>query len=214
MLAPMIVDMNRLHGVVLRDGATRNTLLKSHMQMMHAEASNIGMVEQSALVQGTAALLAACLGPSLEARESNVSSAAMTTLQLIRRAIDSRLDDFQLGPEQLAQQFGLSRASIYRLFEPLGGVRSYIQQRRLMHAYQIISNPAHFEESIASIAAKIGFSESTAFSRAFRSLYHMTPSDVRAAAKSGFQLKPSGTKSGEESFSMLNRWLLGLDANG
>jgi AraC-like DNA-binding protein len=108
----------------------------------------------------------------------------------------------------------LSRASIYRLFEPIGGVRSYIQQRRLMHAYQIISNPSHFEEGIASIAAKLGFTESTAFSRAFRSLYHMTPSDVRAAAKSGFQLAPEGAKSGDASFQMLNRWLLGLDANG
>ncbi len=89
-----------------------------------------------------------------------------------------------------------------------------LQQRRLMHAYALISNPSHFEESIASIGAKTGFSKSTAFSRAFRELYKMTPSDVREAAKSGFQMAPNPAEPGEASFNMLNRWLLGLDANG
>jgi AraC-like DNA-binding protein len=214
LLTPLIVDMGRLHGVVLRDGEPRNILLRSHMELMHSAAAKIGMAEQTALVQGTAALFAACVGPSLEGRTGGASNAAMTTLQSIRRFIDSRLDDLEMGPESLAEQFALSRASIYRLFEPLGGVRSYIQQRRLMHAYQIISNPSHFDESIASIAGKLGFAESTAFSRAFRGLYHMTPSDVRAAAKSGFQSPKQGEPSLDGSYMMLNRWLLGLDANG
>lgn len=213
-LTPMIVAMDRLHGLILRDGEPRNILLKSHMQLLHAEADHIGVAEQSAVVQGTAALLAACLGPSLEAREGTVPPESMTTLQLMRRAIDSRLDDPQLGPGTLAAQFGKSRASIYRLFEPLGGVRAYIQQRRLMHAYQLISNPSHFGQGIGAIVGKLGFKDNAAFSRAFRNLYRMTPSDVRAAAKSGFAISPQGQPSGEASFAMLNRWLLGLDANG
>ena len=89
MIAPMIVDMDRLHGLILRNGEPRNVLLKSHMQMMHVEAPNIGVAEQSAVVQGTAALLAACLGPSLASRVAPTATESMTTLQLIRRAIRS-----------------------------------------------------------------------------------------------------------------------------
>jgi len=213
LLSPLIVGMDRLHGVILRDGEPRNTFLKSHLQIVLAAAAQIGLAEQTAVVRGTAALVAACVAPSLEGRDGSTSGEAMTTLHLIRRAIDSRLDDKHLGPNELAKQFGLSRASIYRLFEPLGGVRSYIQQRRLMHAYQLISNPSHFDESIASIAAKLGFGESTAFSRAFRNLYRMTPSDVRAAAKTGFQSAPENAASGDASFNMVKRWLLGLNTN-
>ncbi len=214
LIAPMVLDMEGLHGLILRNGAPRNNLLKSHMQMMHAEAANIGVTEQSAIVQGTAALLAACLGPSIPPQDLSVSGDAITTLQLIRRAIDRRLDDLQMDPESLAKQFGLSRASIYRLFEPLGGVRAYIQQRRLMHAYQLITSPSHFDEPIGAIGGQFGFTTATAFSRAFRNLYKMTPSDIRAAAKSGFMSAHDAPQSGDASFWMLNRWLLGLDANG
>lgn len=214
LLEPMIVGMDRVHGVVLREGEPRNALMKSHLQMMYAEAPHIGMADQTAVVQGTAALLAACVAPSLEGRGGPSPSEAVTTLHLIRRAIDNRLDDRDLEPEKLAKQFGLSRASIYRLFEPLGGVRSYIQQRRLMRAYQLLSSPSHFDESIAAIATKVGFSESTTFSRAFRNLYRMAPSDVRAAAKKGFQSPSQDGQNGNVPSSMISRWLLGLDANG
>lgn len=211
LLEPLIVGMERLHGVILRDGEPRNLLLKSHLQMVLAAATRLSLAEQTAIVRGTAALVAACVAPSLEGRNGAASGDAMTTLHLIRRAIDSRLDDPQMGPESLARQFGLSRASIYRLFEPLGGVRSYIQQRRLMHAYQLISNPSHFDESIASIAAKVGFGDNTTFSRAFRNLYRMTPSDVRAAARGG---SPPHPEDDNASFNKVSRWLLGLDVNG
>ncbi|WP_232630429.1 helix-turn-helix domain-containing protein [Methylobacterium sp. Leaf118] len=214
MIAPMVIDMEKLHGLIIRNGESRNALLKSHMLMLHAEAPNIGVAEQSAVVQGTAALLAACLGPSLASREIAPSTEPLSTLQLIRRAIDSRLSDVELGPVSLAKQFGLSRASVYRLFEPLGGIRAYIQQRRLMHAYQLLTNPSHVDEQISAIARQVGFAQSTAFSRAFRSLYKMTPSDVRAVAQSGFISAHDEPRSGDASFWMLNRWLLGLDANG
>jgi AraC-like DNA-binding protein len=73
----------------------------------------------------------------------------------------------------------MSRATLYRVFEQLGGVRRYIQQRRLKGAYQRLTDPVHASERIGTIAAGFGFGNDSAFSRAFRETYGMSPTNLR-----------------------------------
>ncbi len=96
------------------------------------------------------------------------------------------------------------------MFEPLGGVRNYIQQRRLTRAYQTICDPAHARERVSAISARYGFTNDSVFSRAFRDAYGMSPSDMRATAQAGYADAIDAPLTDDGSYWAVNRWLLGL----
>lgn len=52
--------------------------------------------------------------------------------------IEQHIGEAELGTESLQQAFGLSRASLYRLFQSRGGVASYIREQRLCAAYRYL----------------------------------------------------------------------------
>jgi len=95
----------------------------------------------------------------------------------IRRYIEQHIALPDLGPDHLCKMFGLSRASLYRLFEPIGGVTDYIRTRRLRTALRMLANDG--KRTIGEIAYACGFADTSAFSRAFRNHFGMSPSEVR-----------------------------------
>ena len=105
----------------------------------------------------------------------------------------------------LAERFSMSRATLYRLFEDFGGVRHYIQMRRLLQAYRSLARMREGDR-IGAIALRFGFSDQAAFSRAFRAAYGLSPREVATIAR-GRDLPPPQTSLG---FLKLNRWLVGL----
>ena len=85
----------------------------------------------------------------------------------------------------IAKRFGLSRAALYRLFEPAGGVAGYIRKQRLDRAFQEITGGELSNRRISQIGHRFGFRNIHAFNRAFRKEYGMSPSDARKAARLG-----------------------------
>ncbi|TGB13238.1 helix-turn-helix domain-containing protein [Streptomyces palmae] len=57
-----------------------------------------------------------------------------------------------------------------------------IRRRRLERCRADLASPDLRRQSIRSIAARWGFTGATAFSRAFRAAYDITPNDYRAGA--------------------------------
>ena len=57
----------------------------------------------------------------------------------IKRHIDEHLGDPDFGAAQVAEAFGLSRPTLYRLFEPLGGVAAYNEEQALQSGAAPIS---------------------------------------------------------------------------
>ncbi|MHC2089024.1 helix-turn-helix transcriptional regulator [Methylobacterium sp. CM6244] len=82
-----------------------------------------------------------------------------------------------LGIDTLITQFGLSRATLYRLFEHEGGVASYIRERRLLRAMKLLG-AAGGRPRISSVAYATGFSDEKTFSRAFRRRFGFLPSEA------------------------------------
>ena len=119
------------------------------------------------------------------------------------RYVEGNLTARDLGAEKLASAFGLSRATLYRLFEPVGGVASFIRERRLAHARQELTRAGLQNRRIGPIAYQAGFHSIAAFNRAFRATYGDTPRNVRKR-KSGFTLS---LKRPDE-IGVLARWLL------
>lgn len=73
------------------------------------------------------------------------------------------------------------------MFEPLGGVKTYIRQRRLTRVHQAICDPAFVHDSIMTLAERYGFTDKAVFSRAYRALFGVSPSDSRAQARTGLR---------------------------
>jgi AraC-like DNA-binding protein len=93
--------------------------------------------------------------------------------------IDRSLEDTDLSPETVSRRLRVSRTTLYRLFEPDGGVAAYIRDRRLDHCFAAIAQPGARQVPISEIAYTAGFVSEAHFSRAFRKRFGLSPSAVR-----------------------------------
>ncbi|MEZ2329716.1 helix-turn-helix domain-containing protein [Mesorhizobium sp. RCC_202] len=207
LLEPHVADLDALHGRILPRGSALNTMLAAHMRLLYEQAPALTPSEIHAAAHATAAMIAAFAGASSDGRGLIAEVAADASLKTCRKLIDANLHDPRLGPEFLCDQLGVSRAKLYRLFDQLGGVILYIERRRLMRAYRFIVDPAFAQERISAIALRCGFSNVSAFNRAFRQAYAMSPTELRAAALGGELYETDLV--GDRAFSTMERWLHG-----
>lgn len=170
-----------LHGTVLRQGTALGGLLSDYLRSLHHRLPDVTLAEAPAVVQATTQMLAACLRPSRHALAQARAEVQGVTLERIQRHIAQNLAA-PLSPDALCQHFGISRSLLYRLFEPLGGVAHYVQQRRLLRAFHALASPANRRLRVAEVASRSGFASEAHFSRTFRAAFGLTPRDVRAMA--------------------------------
>lgn len=84
--------------------------------------------------------------------------------------------------EQIAGIVGIDRTYLYRIFQKALGVsvKEYIDKLRQEKARELLSTT---NSSIASICSAVGYGSSARFSKKFRSIYGITPSEYRTSAK-------------------------------
>lgn len=168
-----------VHGLVIPKGAIQ-ALLVGYMRSLFLHASDMQAGEAAAVAEMTVNLVGTCLQQSRH--RSADTQIGTATLSRIKAAIEDQLGDPALGPSSIMQQFGLSRPALYRLFEPLGGVARYITERRLHRAFRTITDTSRPPPRISQLAYEAGFSSTSAFGRAFRDLFALTPRDARNLA--------------------------------
>lgn len=95
--------------------------------------------------------------------------------KLIRKFIETHLDDPNLGPLQICNLFNMSRATLYRMFEADGGVRRFIQDRRLFSAMWDLALGGIRRGRLSRVAEQWGFSSDANFNRAAKLAYGMPP---------------------------------------
>ena len=80
--------------------------------------------------------------------------------------------------ETLAAQAGMSRAVFAARFKTKLGIApiAYLTRHRLQQAQQLLQYPS---QSIAQIAAQVGYSSEAAFNKAFRRQFGMPPGAFR-----------------------------------
>lgn len=103
-------------------------------------------------------------------------------LNKFRAYVEQNLLEADLSPALIADQLGMSRSSLYRLAEPLGGVQKYIRGQRLKRAYSHLVSGGDEARSITNLAYELGFATETAFRRSFKESYGQTPTEVRRQA--------------------------------
>lgn len=92
--------------------------------------------------------------------------------------VEQNLDQWNLSVDTILKNFGVSRASLYRMFENQGGVRQYINNRRLLRAVMDISARPIKRGKISEAAERWGFSSSASFNRAVRREFGVPPGDL------------------------------------
>lgn len=208
-LAPLVKAPDALHGTILPGTSAVGSLLADHLRTLHTQLPDMTAREAQAVAGGTAGLVAACLGAVADTREPPIPELHAAMLARIRRFIDERLESPTLDGDAICRHFGLSRSSLYRLFEPLGGVAAHIRGRRLARALADLATPQPGRTRIIDIALHWGFGSEASFSRAFRAAYGLTPGEARDIAD-GMRRLMAPTDSGAAD-SVLQHWMRSLD---
>jgi AraC-like DNA-binding protein len=172
----------RLHGAS-PDNACAD-ILAGHLSALLQELPEAAPEAIPGLSQATVNLVAASLAESPENREAARPAIEKVLLRRARKHVEDHLHDEGLSAEQLYTQLRISRSTLYRLFEALGGVAQYVKERRLARVHEILSRSTE-RQHIGRLAEQHGFKSAAHFSKAFREQFGYSAREVpqvRAAA--------------------------------
>lgn len=169
-------EMGDLHGTVLSPGVepfvqTLGTLARE----VGAMADTLSASHAEALTDVAATLLRLSLGddPTGQGRRDPVGMKAR-----IRRFMIQNLADPTLDTATLTDRFGVSRSTVYRMFETDGGPQSYIRDLRLAQAMRRLSQGGPMRPLVSTVAYECGFTSEAVFSRAFRRRFGHAPREI------------------------------------
>ena len=139
-MAEMLPARADLHGMVLPGDRGAGGLLADYMRSLFARMESVDAVEAPFIAHATVNMMAACFQPSVyaNARASANRRDYCRSAEALYRRESCRAD---LSADALCGRFRISRTQLYRMFEPLGGVASYIQARRLDRAFAQLRDP-------------------------------------------------------------------------
>ena len=199
-------DRSGSHGQIIKSASSGTAVAAAALQALLSQIKGVMATEMDEIVTGVVALAARVIALSPQGRSTTGQSAVATPLEsftTIARFIEANLASRELGIGKITKTFGLSRASLYRLFEPVGGVACYIRTRRLARARKELTAAGLQDRRIGPIAYRAGFRSIPAFNRAFREAYGETPRSARKPeAGPALATTPRGR------MGILARWLL------
>lgn len=193
LLAPLLATPDVRGGIVLRGDTPMGRILSGSLNGIFDNCMEVAAGDATRLARMTASLVAACYGPAEVPEDSIAERFRGASLLAIKRYIDANLGNPELGVEHLTQVFAMSRASIYRIFAPLGGVADFITRRRMRQALYDLSATDADAPHVSVIAFSLGYDNRTSFTRAFKAHFGISPSRARDNPASAFE--SLGTKS-------------------
>ncbi|MDJ0336270.1 helix-turn-helix domain-containing protein [Salinibacterium sp. G-O1] len=104
-----------------------------------------------------------------------------TLVHRIRGYIDNHLASTDLSPSSIAAAHYISTRHLHVLFQEQGmTVSTWIRSRRLERCRRDLVDPAFADRPVAAVAARWGFVDAAHFSRAFKTVYDVAPSEYRS----------------------------------
>lgn len=185
----------------LRVEGSRGALLHDFLLSLSARVGDADAPSPAALSEAIRHMLAACLSPERDAAARAQSEIDRVQLRRAISHIDAHLHEPEWSVEQLCVALRLSRSTLYRLFEPFGGVAASIRVRRLARAHVMLADHSE-RRSVSEIAVRCGFQSDSSFSRAFRQAFGYSPREARLAPDIGMggQTAVSGSEADQTVF--------------
>ncbi|MBX3536676.1 MAG: helix-turn-helix domain-containing protein [Chelatococcus sp.] len=169
-------NLSELHGRA--PTGPHAVLLAEFLDLLARRLPIIPAGQERALNRATCEMLIACLTPTLANLEPARPSLELVLHRRARRFIETHIGSAKLTVDSICNAVGVSRRTLYRLFDTEGGVQRYIQTRRLERIRQILSDPKETRR-IAEIAAQFGFVRSDHFARAFKQQFGQSARALR-----------------------------------
>ncbi len=161
--------------MTLPAGSAKGRVLASVTQDIFDRLPGIEREEAPTIAAGYAGMLRGIFLDSRAADDQRSLRRAVRSAML--SFIDTHLANPKLGADLICRTFGVSRASLYRLFQCQGGVSHTIQQRRLYRCYRELTQ-RNREATVRSISERYGFANASHFTKVFKALFFVSPSEV------------------------------------
>lgn len=171
------------HAVAARGGLGR--LFAEHLIALDACFGDLPRSEAPQVLDAAIDLLAAALVASIPLDRPDRKQ---NTLRALRHDIERHLADPELSIAGIAARNGITPRQLHRLFAASGTTPArWIQQRRLERCRHELASARGATTSVTAIAFRWGFSDSSAFCRAFKRAYGLAPTQYRAQCASAAQ---------------------------
>ncbi|TCS00937.1 helix-turn-helix domain-containing protein [Rhizobium sp. BK418] len=188
------------------------SLLGDYLFLLDRSLPDLRITELPYVVEATRCLIEMCLAPSRNRFAEAKGPINSILIERARRLIDLKLAQADLAPDMLCAELGVSRSRLYRLFEPFGGISAYIRRQRLLRTRDALSDSSDMRP-VARIAEQWGFLDASAYSRAFRQEFGISPKEAREIGWDGRGYFIGRSRPQEsDHVSSLEHLLLGLSA--
>ena len=173
-MVPPVFLAPSMHGTLFAADSGPGRILCRAVESLLQTMDALTIAEANAALDALVTMTAGMLEGDLAGRAARNSSGD-PLLDKALAFIDRNLARSDLAPALLEKSLPLSRSSLYRMFEPFGGVRNAILQRRLERAMRVLLTSTSTRPPLRAIARDHGFSSEEQYSRAFRSRFGTTP---------------------------------------
>jgi AraC-like DNA-binding protein len=178
-------SLENLHGrlIAAQDGALLSALLRALVE----QAAYLPPGAQAAVTRTLVDLLSVAINPAGTGARSDFYRLEYVRREAVHRLVEARLADRNLSVPEISRETGISRTSLYRLFETQGGVVRFIQRVRLQRLRDRLDDRACDGQSLAELASLLGFSGESHAGRLFKQAFGVSPGAYRSASIRGVQ---------------------------
>ncbi|KKB82828.1 hypothetical protein VW29_14820 [Devosia limi DSM 17137] len=171
-----------VHGLVLKADRPATAILAQLMRQTYEMAPSLSHDEAEAAARAAVSLAFDLFKSGLSPKK-DLASAPLDLLGAAQARIERLLENPELSAAMLQKQLRVSRATLYELFVPNGGVQAYIRERRLQRCYEILRSNHRPNDTIGTVAFSLGFRSEAHFSRAFKDRFGLSPRTLRLEAR-------------------------------
>jgi len=170
-------DPGVLHGRTLSPHLPSVQLIVARCRALMTTLRTMPFQEAHRHLDALISLILAAFGADMGLAGSRRALERAAAFERVRSFVKLNLDNGDLTPEYVIESLGLSRPSVYRLFQHEGGLGNYIQNLRLRTAANDLLRYPQMQ--VQDIAYSLGFGSASAFTRAFRRAFDIAPRDIR-----------------------------------
>lgn len=154
----------------------RSGLVADYLLALERRLPHLTQADAPALARATRSMVSTLAPAPPPAMQKPSLAARLRAEQVIR----ANLASARLDSQRIATLSGISRSTLYRLFEDQGGVAAHVRRVRLETVHAALTDPDQNARQIRAIASEAGFHCIASFNRAFKARYGASPGEVRA----------------------------------
>lgn len=159
------------------------TIIHDMLKSLAFEADKLLSTEQYTLAESLLELTAAVLRSEIDQEYEQQHAKQSALFRRILEFMEANYMDCELTPEKIANANGISMRYLHSLFHQAGiTVSKWMWERRLKATREDLLDPNMNHMRVSEIAFRRGFNDPAHFSRAFKSRFEISPSQLRQRA--------------------------------